>query len=87
MTKPYFKLTAKELKDTENCLTSEPFNINDPDVKVYKLKNSEKFGPFTVKNNLKERKNNMDIKDKKPRDPKMVEAKVEEKPAKSIEQM
>lgn len=67
MAKPYFKLTPKELRDTENCMTNEPFDEKDPSVKIYKLKNPEKFGPFNVKVEEEPRKNNMDIKNKKPR--------------------
>lgn len=88
MSKPFFKLTPKELKDSENCMTGEPFSENDPDVKIYKLKNPEKFTPFQVQTNLEDRKNNMDIKDKKPKElPVVEEVKKPKEPEKSLEQM
>jgi len=87
MSKPFFKLTPKELRDSENCMTGVPFDENDPDVKIHKLKNPEKFIPFQVQTNLEERKNNMDIKDKKPKEAQEEEIKKTKKPEKSLEQM
>jgi hypothetical protein len=87
MSKPFFKLTAKELKDSENCMTGVAFDENDPDVKIHKLKNPEKFTPFQVQTNLEERKNNMDIKDKKPKEVQEKKIKKVKGVEKSPEQM
>eukprot|EP01022_Parablepharisma_sp_SALTPOND_P004471 TRINITY_DN120359_c1_g1_i1.p1 TRINITY_DN120359_c1_g1~~TRINITY_DN120359_c1_g1_i1.p1 ORF type:complete len:1307 (+),score=201.86 TRINITY_DN120359_c1_g1_i1:602-4522(+) len=92
MAKPFFKLTPKELRDTENCMTNVPFDENDPDVKVYRLKNPEKFPQFKVDTGLEDRKNNMDVKGKKPREKDepikpLEEVKEKKAPEKTMEQV
>ena len=54
MSKPFSKLTAKEMRDTENGMTSEPFGEKDPDVKVTKLK--EKLPEFKLESGLEKKK-------------------------------
>ncbi len=99
MSKPFFKLTPKEMRDTENNMTNEPFDPADPDVKVTKLKQPERLPPFKVDTGLEKRKSifvlrksavdNMDVQGKKPRAPEeKEEIPPEEKklPEKSMEQ-
>ncbi len=75
MSKPYDKLTARELQDTENNLTTEPFDDKDPDVRIRRIAAAGQLPRFHVDTGLDKRKrmthahlvDNMDIGDKKPR--------------------